>query len=768
MTLLGQSIRRSDGPAKATGRAEYGVDFFPAGTIHGVILRSPVPAGRITKLNASAARAMPGVRAVITSEDVPDTLAGWVMREQRMFAREVVRFEGEPIAAVAADTLQQARAARDAILLEIEESVSVGDPEKAMEEGAPLVHPQWSTYKPAAGGDYPRRDNIAAETLSDPEGVDEAFANANRIVEDEYRVQRQYQAYIEPKAAVAIYNGDDRYEVHTSHQFPFNVRDRVAQFMEIRPSQVRVIGHTIGGGFGAKLDASVEPHAAALSKAAGGSPVRIVNTREEDLLSCNSRENAVTRIRTALDADGNMIAREFEVVADNGAYSGEMPWLCSIALHCARGVYRVGPTRVTARLAYTNTAPTGAFRGVNGAYLYHAVERHMDHIANELGRDRREYRLEHLFEDGEELLNGQVLDDAGILREGFDALEEKAAWTEMTGRRRPFRGVGIGAAWWVTNPGPGNATVKLNEDGTVTVVTAGNDNGSGAIAIGVTQIVAEKFGVQPEDVYITMPDTDIAGYDGGSQGSRTTRIVGRAASIASDEVLEKVKEVAARILEASVEDIEVAAGRVRVKGSPDSGMSLAEAAAAGTFSVGPLTGTGSFTTPFPDFNPGCATGLLFPSFPTPTYHVHMAEVEVDPVTGQVTVTRYVVVQEVGKLISPNGSYGQVSGAVTQGIGYALYESLRIDDTGRYQERSFESYRLPLAVDIPRVEFIPLEHPDPEGPFGAKGVGECAVLLPAAVIANAVSDAVGVPFDSIPITPEAVLDAIVKGEKEGAA
>ena len=298
------------------------------------------------------------------------------------------------------------------------------------------------------------------------------------------------------------------------------MRDRVAQFLDIRPSQIRVIGHTIGGGFGAKLDASMEPHACALSKAAGGLPVKIVNTRVEDMLTCPSREDAITRIRTALDKDGNMIARELVVIAGNGAYSGEMPWLASIALHCARGVYRVGPTRVKSLLIYTNTAPTGAFRGVNGVYLYHAVERHMDHIAGLLGRDRRQYRLEHLFQSGEVLLNDQVLDDAGILQEAFDVLEGAAPWEErLAATAGPMKGVGIGAALWVTNPMPGTATVKLNEDGTVGVITAANDNGSGAVTLGITQIVAEKLGVQPTDVYVTMPDTDVAGFDAVLRGA---------------------------------------------------------------------------------------------------------------------------------------------------------------------------------------------------------------------------------------------------------
>lgn len=758
MTVIGERIPRSDGQAKVSGEAVYGVDYAEPGMIWGALLRSPVSSGRITRLDTTPASAMPGVHAVLTAADAPDVHAGWVLRDQRLFATDVVRYEGQPIAAVAADTLAQARAAAAAIDLDIEPLPAVVDLVQAISPDSPLVHPDWETFVPAAGPDFPRRGNIAAECVSDPPGVDEAFARAHRVIEDEYVAQRQYQAYIEPKSAVGIFR-DGRYTVHTAHQFPYNVRDRVAQFLDVRPSAVRVVGHTIGGGFGAKLDASLEPYATLLSRAVNGLAVKLVNTRTEDLITCPSREGAITRLRSAVDADGNILARELEVIADNGANSGEMPWLASIALHCSRGVYRCGPTRVTARLVYTNTTPTGAFRGVNGTYLYHAVERHMDHIAAELGLDRREYRLRQVITDGEELPNGQVLDDAGILRKGFDAIEAAAPWAELQAGKRLFRGIGIGAAWWVTNPMPGTAVVKLHEDGTVAVVTAATDNGSGAVSMGVTQIVAERLGIPPTDVLVTMPDTDVAGFDAGSQGSRTTRIVGKASQIAADEVIEKLKNAAAVLLEAAADDLEVADGTVRVKGAPGNSVPIAEVAVTATNTVGPIQGTGSFVTPFPDFNPGCATGLMFPSFPTPTYHVHLAEVEVDPVTGNVRVLRYLVAQEVGRVISPDGTYGQVMGGVTQGIGYALHESLRIGEDGRYRERTLESYRLPLATDIPKVEFFPLEHPDPEGPFGAKGVAESPVLLPAAVIANAVADAIGKPLNNIPITPEDVLAAI---------
>lgn len=758
MTVIGERVSRSDGQSKVSGEAVYGVDYAEPGMIWGALLRSPISSGRITRLDTTAAAAMPGVHAVLTAADAPDTYAGWVVRDQRLFATDRVHYEGHPIAAVAADTLEQARAAAAAIVLEIDPLPAVVDLDAALRPDAPLVHPDWESFVPTAGPDFPRGGNLAAESVSNPPGVDEAFARAHRVVTDEFVVQRQYQAYIEPKSAVGIFR-DGRYTVHTAHQFPYNVRDRVAQFLDVRPSAVRVVGHTIGGGFGAKLDASLEPYAALLSKATRGLAVKLVNTRTEDLITCPSREGAVTRLRSALDADGNITARELEVIADNGAHSGEMPWLASIALHCARGVYKAGPTRVTARLVYTNTTPTGAFRGVNGTYLYHAVERHMDHIAAELGADRLEYRLRHLFDDGEVLLNEQVLNDAGILRQGFAAIESAAPWKELQAQKRPYRGIGIGAAWWLTNPSAGTAVVKMHEDGTVAVVTAATDNGSGAVSMGVTQIVAERLGIPPGDVYIALPDTDVAGFDGGSQGSRTTRIVGKASQIAADEVVEKLKNVAAGLLEAAVDDLEVAEGTVRVKGVPGNSVPLAEVAVTAMNTVGPIQGTGSFVTPFPDFNPGCATGLMLPSFPTPTYHVHLCEVEVDPVTGTVRVLRYLVAQEVGRQINPAGTYGQVMGAVTQGIGYALHESLRIGEDGRYRERTLESYRLPLAGDVPRVEFFPLEHPDPDGPFGAKGVGEGPVLLPAAVIANAVSDAIGKPFNQIPITPEEVLAAL---------
>jgi CO/xanthine dehydrogenase Mo-binding subunit len=386
------------------------------------------------------------------------------------------------------------------------------------------------------------------------------------------------------------------------------------------------------------------------------------------------------------------------------------------------------------------------------------MERHTDHIAKELGIDRRELRLRHLQENGGRLLNGQILEDASILREAFERVDEIAPWDEAG--RGPNRGVGIAACVWLTNPLSGAVHLKLNEDGTLGVLTAATENGSGAVAMGITQIAAEQLGLSPDDVVVSMPDTDIAPYDAGSQGSRTTHIVGRAVSEAGEDLRTRIYEFAARLIEASPADIElVAGGKVGVKGSPGSELTLAEVAAAATAAGETLVASGAYATPTPQYDPTCASGFLFPTFPTPTYHVHQAEVEVDPVTGKVTLLRYVVAQEVGKAINPDGVLGQIQGGVAQGVGYTLYENLEIGGDGRYRQRTLEAYRLPLAVDMPRVEAALLEHADSAGPYGAKGVAEPPVVPVAAAIANAISDAVGAPVDTIPILPEDVLEAM---------
>lgn len=754
MTAVGRSTRRSDAEAKVRGSADYTVDVAMVGMLHGAVLRSPVPRGRIRTLDTSAAAAMAGVWAVITGADAPDTRTGLAIGDQPLFATEHVTHEGEAIAAVAADSIVTAKKALRAIVLEIDEEPAVVDLDAAVADGAPLVHPDWESFVPV-GPDFPRGGNVCAEVLADPPGVDDAFDGAHLVVEGEYRVQRQYQAYLEPKSVVATHE-TGRYTIHISHQFPFKVRDRLAAALDVEPSTVRVVGHHIGGGFGAKLDLSIEPYAALLARATRR-PVKIVNDRTEDLITCQCREDAIVRIRSAVSEDGRILGRDMDVLIDAGAAGTDGPYLASIPVILAGAPYVLGPTRVRSRAVYTNTAPTGAFRGVSGTHLVFAMERHTDEIARRLGMDRREFRLSNLIEDGHELLNGQVLPDASILRTAFDEVDRVAPWADAG--REPLTGVGVAACMWLTNPMPGSVMMKVHEDGRIGVITGATENGSGAVAMGVTQIAAEQFGLSPERVIVSMPDTDSAPFDAGSQGSRTTHIVGRAVVEASSELREKIFDVASTMLEASAADLEVVDGQVRVVGAPGSGVDLSEVAALATSQGRSLAATGAYATPPPEYDPTCATGLLFTAFPTPTYHVHQAEVRVDPVTGRVDVLRYVVAQEVGTVINPTGVLGQIQGGVAQGLGYALWENLAIDDTGRYRQRTLESYRLPVSVDVPRVEAILLEHPDEAGPYGAKGVAEPPVVPVAAAIANAIADAIGAPVDSLPVSEETILDAL---------
>lgn len=751
---VGTRAPRSDAEAKVRGDAVFGVDVVLPGMAHARLLRSSVPAGRILSIDTAVAAAMDGVRDVVTGADVPNGRSGMALFDMPLFATDYITHEGEPLAAVVADSREIAEAAIGAIEIEIEEQEPVATPQQALAPGARLVHPDWADFATIGNVRWPRGGNVLSETVADPGDVDAAFAAADFVVEDVYRAPRQYQAYLEPKMALATYEAG-RYTVHVSHQYPFNVRDRVAQTLGVPKSSVRVIGHHIGGGFGAKLDIGLEAYAAVLARRTG-LPIKMVNTRREDLLTAPCRENAIVKIRSALRRDGTILAHDVDVVFDSGAYAIDAPYLTSVAMFMFGSIYRAGTARIVARAVYTNTAPTGAFRGVSGPYLVFALERHMDHIANELGVDRREYRLRMLVGDGDEMLNGQVLGDASILREAFDVVEQRAPWAEMG--NGPYRGVGMAAAVWLTNPMPGQATVKLNEDGTLGVITAATDNGSGAVTMGVRQIAAEGLGLSADQVVVTMPDTDIAGYDAGSQGSRTTHVVGRAVFDATLEVKRLVLKTAATMLEAAEEDLVVEHGVVFVNGDPSSHVTLADVATTATFRDGPIVATGSYRSPVPAFNPTCATGMLLPTWPTPTYHVHIAEVEVDPVTGNVTVLRYLVAQEVGRTINPDGVTGQIQGGVTQGLGYALWERLDIDG-GSYLQRSLETYGLPLAVDVPDVEVMLLEHESAGGPYGAKGVAEPPIVPVAAAIANAVADAIGQPMDQIPLTPEAVLDAL---------
>ncbi len=751
-SLIGRSVRRADGAAKVTGAATYCLDREEPRMLHAQILRSPEPAGRITRLDTAAAEALPGVRAVVTAADAPGR-SGMFVKDQPLFASERVRYAGEPVAAVAAGTPEAARAAVEAIVLEIEPEEALTEMSDALAPGARLVHEDWSAYEAELEG--VRDGNRLWEAELAAGDVDAAFARRDVvIVEDEIRVPRQHQSYIEPRCAVARFESG-RYVIHSSNQFPALVRDRTADALGVRSSAVRILADTVGGGFGGKLDAGPEPYAALLARRARR-PVKLVYTRAEEFVAGTMRENAVVRLRSAVTSDGDVVAQEAGWTMDAGAYAGETPAIAGIAMLIAAAAYRVGAVRYRGHAVYTNTPPTGSFRGVCGPYVTLAVERHMDRIAGAIGIDRRALRMRNAHRPGDRLPNGQVLRDTAF-EEAFERIEAIAPWAEVSARR-PYHGVAIAAVTWLTNPMAGSATLKLNEDGTVGLVTAATDIGSGAVATGLVQIVAEQLGVGPGDVLVHAPDTDAAPFDAGAQGSRTVYNVGNAIVQAAGDVRRQILERAADMIEATPEDLRLEDGHVIVVGAPQSRIALADVAASALEHRGPIAATGSSVSAPAQVEDASMSGAFFRHLNAPTSHVHLAEVEVDPGTGRVTILRYVVAQDVGRAINPSGIEGQIHGGVAQGIGYALYEDIRLE-AGHVLGPSLEHYRLPGAPDVPRIESILIEHADPDGPYGAKGVGEPPIVPVAGVIANAVSDAIGRPIDRLPITPFDVLAAL---------
>lgn len=750
-TAIGDSPPRQDAEAKIRGSAVYGIDYEEPHYLHGKILRSWLPAARITKLDTSKAEKLPGVLAVVTAADVPGKW-GFATVDQPLMAEDVVRYEGEPIAAVAAESWNQARAALKAIEIELEPLDVVGTMDEALAPGARVIHPDWESYKMSPS--FPREGNIATLLTLEHGDVDGAFAAADFVVEGEYHAPRHHQASIEPRVCVVRYE-NGQYIVHTSTQAPFGVRDGAAGYLGVRTSDVRVVVPTVGGGFGAKLLPTLEPIAGLLSRKASR-PVKLINTRKEEFLSGCPRENAIIRIKTAVSKGGEVLAHESEVLMDNGAYGGEQPVVAGLSPMMVCSNYRTDAIRHTTKLVYTNTPPTGPFRGVLATYAVFAVERHADEIARTVGMDRMEFRRKNLYREGDRGPAGDTLEGVAFA-ETLDAAEKIAPWKELTASSRPYHGVGIACALWNTNNAPGGSTVKLNDDGTVTLVTGATEIGSGAIAQALPQIVAAELNISMDDVHVSRPDTSLGLFDGGAQGGRTTYMAGTATQKAAVEIRDKILDVASGLLEADRGDLELRDGAVVVSGAPDRSVKLGKVARVAQATDGPMVATGSHASAMPKGD-GCVTGGVFGGFTGGSYHTHIAEVEVDPDTGHVTILRYIVAQDVGKAVNPQAISAQVDGGVLQGIGYTLFEDLRLED-GVCVDWGFGSYRLPTAADAPDIELALVEVPDPVGAYGIKGAAEAPIIPVAGAIANAVADAIGKPVSRIPLTPFEVLEAI---------
>ena len=749
---MAEPFYRTDAREKVTGYATYGVDLSAPRMLHGGLVRARVPAGRLRSVDVSGAEALPGV-VVVTAEDFPVERYGMVIRDQPPLARDRIRFSGEPVAAIAAPDEATLMAAIGAVKVDIETTPFVSDPESALEEGSLLVHEELESYD--ANFPVDRRGNVCGRSVIESGDVEAAFASAAKVVEERYVTPRVHQGYIEPRSCLVTARPDGGYEVQTSTQNPFGVRATLAGILSVPESLVHVKGATIGGGFGGKLDVTLEHFASMLSRKSGR-PVKFVSSRAEELVGAFPRENSVVRIRSALDEDGRIIGRDVTCLLDSGAYAHDTPFLTSVASLQGAGPYRLENVRCEAIGVYTNTQPTGAYRGPTGPQMVLAVESHMDELASQLGEDRIAFRRRHLFEEGDRTPNGQHVRSVSI-EECLDRALEAIGYDEP---RTPGRGIGVACAWWTTTGGPTAAAVRVESDGTLSVTTGATEIGSGAVAVGVNHLVAEAFGVTPDKVRLTSTcDTDVSPFDFGAQGSRTTFNVGRAVQSACDDARGQLLAEASELLEAAVDDLEVADGEVRVAGAPGRALTIGEVAAAAMGRSGPVHATARFMAPPTEHDPSC-TGPdhFYPAFNSPSFHCHAVEVSVDEATGRVTLERYAVAQDVGKVLVAPSIEGQIQGGVLQGIGMTLFEQQALVD-GHVQQTDLERYKLPTAADMPPLQITLVEKPSEVGPNGAKGVGEPPIIVPAAAIVNAVADATGVRMRELPLTMDRVLDQL---------
>ena len=748
------NLPRRDARDKLQGRTRYTVDRALPGMLHAVQLRSTVPSARIVRMDTTVARKMPGVRAIATAEDAPHR-HGLGIADHPLFAIGFIRYDGEPLAAVAADTLEQAKAAAAAIVVELEPLPALITMADALAEGAPLVHPDWKSYEVLLEGGA-HAGNVAWEATVIRGDTDAAFARADvRIVESQFRIGRQNHVSFEPRAVIASFE-DGRFHIETSTQVPWTVRNVTAKVLGIPPSQVRVTVPPVGGAFGLKFDCSLEPFAAILARKSGR-PVRLVNSRQEEMVTCLCRENAEIRIRSAIGPAGDIVGREAVVLMDCGAYGGEQIFLTTMTAHTLGGNYKLASVKIATRAIYTNTAPNGAFRACNGVYNTFALERHTDEICAAIGMDPLEFRRKNVLGDQDIGSTGQVF-EGNVLGPMLDRMAElrtaKPTKKPLAGERLYGRATVVGT--WFIFVGPSSATINLNGDGSATLITSGVEIGSGTMVQSLPQIVANELGLSPDDVIVRAADTDAAGFDLGVGGGRTTVSIGAASRAASIELRQKVLAIASEMLQTPPERLSLGNGRVEIVGVKGSGTTIAKIVQRAHQVVGPLAGTGSFTNPGVAAMAGCAAGHFIDAIDLPVFAVHDCEVAVDPDTGHVEVLSYTVVQDVGRALNPQAIHGQIQGGVVQGFGYALHEEMSVGPDGRIQQNSLETYRLPLAQDVIPVDISLFEGAPSIGPLGTKGAGEVPILNVPAAIGCAVANATGKRIQEIPLTPPRVL------------
>jgi 4-hydroxybenzoyl-CoA reductase alpha subunit len=747
-SVVGRRVHRVEGYDKVTGEAKFIADISLPGMLIGKILRSPYPHARILHIDTGRAVKLRGVRAVVTAEDTIKRPWGAFFADQYILSVGKARYVGEEVAAVAAIDSATAEEALELIQVEWEPLPAVFDADEAMQDGAPLVHED-------------KERNVAMTIDIERGNVARALAESDVIVEETFQSMPQWHCAIETIGSVADYAPGGKYTIYMNTQTLFMARYRIAAALGARESDIRIIQSAVGGGFGGKSCDDNNAMVAAVLARKAGKPVKIINTREEEFLA-GSRPRVFMKIRVKMGfkRDGRIRAKHIHVIADNGAYSAKAPAITGVAALRHDTCYKYADVKTQAYLVYTNKIPTGAFRGFGNPSAEWAVEQAIDKGAHELGIDPLELARINAADPGYVSPHGNRVTSCE-LKQCLDLVERMMDWKKQRAAKKPDTGLGLACTVHVSGKrhfgdyDGSSATIKINEDGKALILSGEGECGQG-VHTAMCQIAAEELGIPVEDVEISRADTDLTTFCLGAFASRLTYVSGNAVKNAATKVKEQLLEQAAQMLEANAADLAPREGRIFVRGSEQKSVTVAEVARARLFrhDGAPIVASGSFDADsvLPDNTRfGNESGAY-------NYGVQAAQVEVDRATGQVKVLKYAIASDCGTVIYPIGAEGQVEGGLAQGIGYALTEGLRFDE-GRPVSPNFSDYRIPSMRDMPPLQHVFADSYEPTGPFGAKGLGELNMDPTAAVIANAIFDAVGVRIKTLPITPEKVLSAL---------
>ena len=751
--VVGTRPIRHDGNDKVTGRARYSADMTLPRMLVGKVLRSPHAHAKINSIDTSKAEALSGVLAIVTSADfaqpggkITDLGEGamanpkWI--SNNVMAAEKALYKGHAVAAVAAITNEIAEQAAALINVDYEVLPAVTDVLEAMKDDAPVLHERLANSTNAdirPGGlrdddDTEKATNISNHFTFELGDADKGFKAADVIIEREYRTATVHQGYIEPHTATAMWGEDGKLTVWGSSQGHFQIRDLISLVLGIPVSHIKVVPMEIGGGFGGKTVIYLEPVVAALSMKSRR-PVKISMGRSEVFQATGPTSGSATRVKIGANNDGKITAADITMIYEAGAFPGSP---IVQACQCVLTPYEIADGRIEGYDVVVNKPKAAAYRAPGVPAASFAVESVIDEIAQKLGVDPLEFRVKNGVKEGSRRIPGPVLQQVGYMETLSAAMNSDHYKSKLEG---PNRGRGVAAGFWFNGTGPACATGSVNADGTVSLVEGNPDIGGGRASMAMQ--MAEVLGIPAEDVHPSVGDTDSVGYTSLTAGSGATFKSGWASYEAAHDIRQQMINRAARIWEVTADDVEYSNGVASHKSDPELKLTFKQLAARLNGTGGPIVGRGNV-------NPA-GVGNAFA--------VHIADVEVDPETGKVEVLRYTALQDVGKAIHPSYVEGQLQGGVAQGIGWALNEEYVYNTDGHMDNSSFLDYRMPTSLDLPMIDTVLVEVPNPGHPFGARGVGEVCIIPPLAAMANAIHAAAGVRMDVLPMSPGNVLEAL---------